>query len=106
MGIRTTANGITLLPFDWENAGWGVSAEDISRVDITTYWRTVKEYWPKLSAHSFRRMAVAGEVFRCLVFLQWISPRLAQKEIEQPMSDLKLCENWLANLIQKARWNG
>jgi hypothetical protein len=105
VGIRATSEGITLLPFDWENAGWGVSAEDISKVDITAYWLTVKDCWPSLSIESFKRMARVGEVFRCLVFLHWIAPSLAHEKVEQPINDLKLCENWLADLIQEAGWN-
>ena len=106
VGARAEGDQITLLPFDWENAGWGVPAEDISKVDITAYWITVKEHWPRIGIGTLKRMAVAGEVFRCLVFLGWIAPRLAREEVAQSISDLALCETWLADLIQGARWRG
>jgi hypothetical protein len=100
IGVRTTEDGITLLPFDWEKAGWGNPAEDISRVDIPTYWDTVKEFWPELDLQAFERLANVGRVFRCLVYLDWISPQLGGKAIEQPMHHLSQCETWLSDLIQ------
>jgi hypothetical protein len=104
VGIRTNRGGIVFLPFDWEKAGWGIPAEDISRVDITTYWLTVQDYWPRLSIQAFKRLANVGKIFRCLVFLHWIAPSLAHESVEQPMNDVRRCEAWLADLIGEAGW--
>jgi hypothetical protein len=104
VGVRTTQDGITVLPFDWEKAGWGSPAEDISRVDIPTYWDTVQDLWPELDLQSFKRLANVGKVFRCLVYLDWIVPQLGEKTIEQPMHHLRPCETWLADLIQTVPW--
>ena len=100
VGIRSTQDGITLLPFDWEKAGWGSPSEDISRVDIPTYWDTVKEFWPEFGLQAFERLANVGRVFRCLVYLDWIAPQLGYNAIEQPMHHLSQCETWLSDLIQ------
>ena len=104
MGIRTTHDGITFLPFDWENAGWGIPAEDISTVDISTYWLTVRDYWPGQGLAVFRRLADVGKVFRCLVFIHWLAPRLAEESIEQSIYEVRRCETWLADLIRAAGW--
>jgi hypothetical protein len=101
VGVRTGQDGLILLPFDWEKAGWGVPAEDISRVDIPTYWSTVQGYWPKLSIRALERLANVGKIFRCLVFLDWLAPSLETESVEQPMNDLRRCETWLADLIQQ-----
>jgi hypothetical protein len=102
--VRKGQDGIIILPFDWEKAGWGVPAEDISRVDIPTYWSTVQTYWPWIGIPNLKRLANAGKVFRCLVFLDWIAPSLEDESVEQPMNDIRRCEAWLAELVRAAGW--
>ncbi|MEJ2303378.1 MAG: hypothetical protein P8Y14_17775 [Anaerolineales bacterium] len=102
--VRYTQDGIVILPFDWEKAGWGIPAEDISRVDLPTYWSTVQEYWPTLTIQSLNRLINVGKIFRCLVFLDWIAPSLAFASVEQPINDIRRCESWLAGLIRTAEW--
>jgi hypothetical protein len=106
VGVRTGQDGLILLPFDWEKAGWGVAAEDISRVDIPTYWSTVQDYWPKLSIQTLERLANLGKIFRCLVFLDWLAPSLEHEAVEQPMNDLRRCETWLAGLTRTSEGLG
>jgi hypothetical protein len=104
VAVRSSRDGIILLPYDWEKAGCGIPAEDISRVDIPTYWLTVRDFWPGSSARAFKRLANAGRIFRCLVFLYWIAPSLAHESVREPMNYIKSCESWLADLIQAAEW--
>jgi len=104
VAVRTGRDGIMFLPFDWEKAGWGLPAEDISRVDIPTYRSTVQDHWPSLSIQAIKRLANVGKIFRCLVYLDWIAPSLADDSVEQPMNDLRRCQTWLADLIQAAGW--
>jgi hypothetical protein len=102
--VRKTRDGIILLPFDWEKAGWGIPAEDISRVDIATYSLTIQDRWPTLSIQALERLAIVGKVFRCIVFLDWIAPSLTHGSVERSLNDMKRCETWLAELIQAAGW--
>jgi hypothetical protein len=105
VGVRIGLNGIVILPFDWEKAGWGVPAEDISGVDIAMYWRTVRDFWPQFDLDDFKRLAKVGKVFRWLVFLEWIAPSFARESIEQPMDDMRYYANWLlADLGDAAAW--
>lgn len=104
VAVRPSQDGMDFLPFDWEKAGWGVPAEDISRVDIPTYLSTVRDYWPGLSTKSLKRLAHVGKVFRCLVFLDWIAPKLAHESTEQAMDDMRSCAGWLVDLIEAAEW--
>jgi hypothetical protein len=104
VAVRSSRNGIIFLPYDWEKAGWGIPAEDISRVDIHTYWSTVRSHWPGTSAKAFRRLASVGRIFRCLVFLHWIAPSLELESVEKPVNYLRNCEAWLADLIRAAEW--
>jgi hypothetical protein len=104
--VRTSRDGIVLLPFDWEKAGWGVPAEDISRACIDTYASIVRQRWPGISLPDFERLANVGRIFRCLVFLDWIAPRLAGDSLKQPINDVKSCQAWLSTLIEGGRWQG
>ncbi len=104
VGVRSGRDGFIFLPFDWEKAGWGIPAEDISKVDIPTYWSIVKDYWPRLSIQRLKRLANVGKIFRCLVFLDWLAPSLAHESVEQPMNDMGRCETWLVDIIQAVEW--
>lgn len=106
VAVRSGRDGIILLPYDWEKAGYGIPAEDISRVDLPTYWSTVRDYWPGSSAQAFQRLANVGRIFRCLVFLHWIAPSLAYESVRESMDYIRSCESWLADLIQAAGWQG
>jgi Ser/Thr protein kinase RdoA (MazF antagonist) len=97
--VRTGQDGPIFLAFDWEKAGWGVAAEDISTVDIPTYWSTVQDHWPQLNIQALERLANVGRIFRCLVFLDWLAPSLEYEDVDQPLNDLRLCESWLADLV-------
>jgi hypothetical protein len=99
VGVRNSRAGLSILPFDWEKAGWGVPAEDISSVHISTYWSTVQDHWPKLGIQDLERLANVGRIFRSLVFLDWLAPSLRFEAVEHPMNDLRRCETWLADLI-------
>ena len=102
--IRTNKDKILVIPFDWEKAGWGIPAEDISNVDIQSYWVTVHEQWPDLSLNNLRWIAQIGKIYRCIVYLDWIAPRLANTSVEQPLADLRQCEAWLIDLLQAGKW--
>lgn len=104
VGVRTGRDGLIFLPFDWEKAGWGIPAEDISRVDIPTYWSTVQDHWPKLSIQALARLAYVGKIFRCLVFLDWLAPSLHYESVAHAMNELRRCESWLADLFRAAEW--
>jgi hypothetical protein len=100
VAVRNTQNGLSILPFDWEKAGWGCPSEDISRIDIPTYQAITQDYWPGIDSTTLMDIANVGKIFRCLVYIDWIAPQLGEKEIKSPMDHLKLCETWLSELIQ------
>ena len=102
--VRNCGNEPCILAYDWEKAGWGTPAEDISRVDIPTYWSTIRGRWPDLTIADLERLSSVGRVFRCIVFLDWIAPRLRNDCAVQGLEDLRRCESWLAELLAAACW--
>jgi hypothetical protein len=102
--VRSEPSGLVFLPFDWEKSGWGVPAEDISSVDLDAYRECVRDCWPGLDRDALRRLASAGRIFRCLVFLDWATPGLAGEHAEQAVDDIELCRSWLDRLMEGAAW--
>jgi hypothetical protein len=44
--IRAGNASVDVLPLDWETAGWGVPARDLSDVPIELYCAAVQQWWP------------------------------------------------------------
>ena len=97
--MREGPAGLELLPFDWEKAGWGTAAEDISIADLDVYAAAVgirHDAW-------LDRLAGAGRVFRCLVFLEWVWPTLADDRATA-IEQIRLCASWIEHLMEHAPW--
>lgn len=94
---------VELMVIDWEKAGWGTPAEDLSSVDLASYRDATRSRWPSLDLPALERLALAGRFFRCLVFLDWVLPRL-DREPADAVSDLDQCDGWLATLSERVGW--
>jgi hypothetical protein len=100
--VREEPTGLVFLPFDWEKAGWGVPAEDLSSVDGEAY-RVVAGH--DLSGRDpIRRLASVGRIFRCLVFLDWVVSGRAFERLDQEIEQIEVCGSWLDPLMEEAAW--
>lgn len=102
--VRAAPSGPVFLPFDWEKAGWGVPAEDLSSVDGDAYWATVRDAPGGLARDPIRRLASVGRIFRCLVFLDWVMHAHAFDGLDQEIEQIELCRSWLDPLMEGAEW--
>jgi hypothetical protein len=102
--VHSDPSGLVFLPFDWEKAGWGTPAEDLSSVDVDTYWAAVRAERPDLELAALRRLVGVGRIFRCLVYLDWAIPRLGQPHRSDAVSDIRLCTGWLDQLLARTAW--
>jgi len=102
--VRDGPSGLVFLPFDWEKAGWGVPAEDLSSVDLDAYRATVGDRLPRLERDALRRLASAGRIFRCLVFLDWATSGRSLDGVDQEVEQIELCRSWLDPLMQRGAW--
>ena len=94
--VNHTPQGITLLVFDWEIAGWGVPAVDLWKCpDMPAYWRTAREHWPNLALADLERVARVGAIFRNLIAMHWKSLALSYEWVEWPVKKLELYLNRL-----------
>ena len=102
--VRRDHGGARLFPIDWETAGWGAPAADLTRVDLTAYWSVVRAYW-SLDLPAIRRLAAVGQVFRFLAAISWASPGLAYGTSELlsfPVASTRALQAGLSNAIRAA----
>jgi Ser/Thr protein kinase RdoA (MazF antagonist) len=98
-GVRTE-----LYPFDWETAGWGLPAPDLTQIDLAAYWSVVGEAWPDVQLDDVRRWAEVGCVFQLLAACDWESVRLACEYppgLNRPLSSFEKLHGQLVNAVLK-----
>jgi hypothetical protein len=72
--VRNRQTGSALLPFDWEMAGRGTPAADLTyleQADLAIYWSVVRPSWPYLKIQDIEQMANLARIFRGLVAISW-----------------------------------
>ena len=103
--IRRDEMGIRLFPIDWEMAGWGPPAADLTRVDIGAYKSVIKERCPSADACAVDRLASVGQVFRYLAAINWETVRFggeAREWLIRPMSSITALSERLAAAVRAA----
>lgn len=71
-----------LVAFDWETAGWGPPAPDLTRIDLGAYWQTARHRWGSVSFETVRAWAEVGHLFQTLAAIDWESTKLALETAE------------------------
>lgn len=123
MRVRRTRGELSLLPFDWGSAGWGIPAADLvqpaasphggARPELTAYWASpdldvyctaVRESWSDLDVRTLQQLAVIGKVFRCLVCVSLDAQSLATEWVEGSMANMRLYEAEMVDAIRAAEW--
>ena len=69
--LRCAGDGLACYPIDWETAGWGVPAADLTRIDVAAYWSVAREWREGLSLDAVSRLAQVGQVFRTIAAIDW-----------------------------------
>jgi hypothetical protein len=96
--LRQEAAGLALIPIDWEKAGWGTPAEDLSEIDLDAYEAMMAPQSARPRREHYVQLARVGRVFRCLVFLEWVMPGNDAPLDERVWANLELCRSWLDDL--------
>lgn len=78
MRVRSGASGPALLVYDWECAGWGVPAADLTQrdtrspsPDLDAYCRAIRQFWPQLHSGHVEMLATVGRIFRLVGAVGW-----------------------------------
>ena len=102
--IRHGPAGPELYAIDWETAGWGVPAADLTRIDLSTYWAAVRPAWPAVQFEHVRRLAAVGRMLLQLVAIHWVSPELRYDSplyLRRPMSWVRAYQQRLAEAVRQ-----
>ena len=102
--LRTGGDGPELCAIDWETAGWGIPAADLTRIDLPTYWATVRSAWPAVQLEQVRRLAAVGRVLLQLVAIHWVSPELRYDSplyLRRPMSWVRAYHERLGAAVRR-----
>jgi hypothetical protein len=97
--IRAGNASVDVLPLDWETAGWGVPARDLSDVPIELYCAAVQQWWPCVSLQTLRAVANVGKLFQWVSALNWettgfkVNPAKAVRNIT-------VCRAWLTSAME------
>jgi aminoglycoside phosphotransferase (APT) family kinase protein len=94
--VRLAGGEATLLPIDWEYAGWGVPAVDLgcflrqraTSEDLAAYRRALARHGLHVEETELRRWVTAGRFLRALVSIQWASTSLAFARREKALANL------------------
>jgi aminoglycoside phosphotransferase (APT) family kinase protein len=86
--LREGRNGLELFPIDWETAGWGVPAADLTRIDLSAYLSVVHTWWRGARLEDVERVAAVGAIFRYLSSIFWLVPQLAM--VYKPIPSLRV----------------
>lgn len=103
--VRGHGTGITCYPVDWEMAGWGVPAADLTRIDVVAYWAATRDHWEGLDLDTVRRLANVGQLLFTLAAIDWDSVRLqfeSPHALSRPLASLQVLERRLADAVRTA----
>jgi aminoglycoside phosphotransferase (APT) family kinase protein len=108
--VRPVETGPDLLPFDWEDSGWGVPAVDLAwrplgaSADLIAYWEVVRHHWPGVDLPTVRRWAALGTLFRSLAGADWDAPKLATPWVQKGVMRLTIYQDALADALRALGW--
>lgn len=74
--LRPNGGGHSCYPIDWETAGWGVPAADLTRIDIATYWACARDRRPAPDLETVQRLVWLGRAFCAVAGIDWDSASL------------------------------
>ena len=85
--------GAGLVAFDWEMAGWGPPAADLTKIDVAAYWSEMRESWRAVTFETVREWAGVGQLFQTLAAIDWKGTELTidtTEALATPVVSLRL----------------
>ncbi len=105
--VRREPEGLALLTFDWEVAGWGIAAADLVqfgfgwlRSGLSVFASTVRRRWPNLTVNDIDCMADVGRIFWLLTVLSAESEGLSCRAGRKPVEKLGVYRSWMAQALR------
>lgn len=104
ISIARDGDGSVLLAFDWESAGVGPPAIDLSLpgIDVAGYASLVERQWPGLEPGFAPRMVIIGRLFQLFELIDWESRSLSGEWLHRPLKHMTIYEACLAAAVAEA----
>jgi hypothetical protein len=102
--VRADPEGLQLLPLDWDSAGWGVAAADLSQTDVPSYWSVARARWPELEPNALARLTTVGRMFLALESITGEVDALASEWVSDVMRKMRAYESELSGALKAAGW--
>ncbi len=102
--IRPGRDGLELLPLDWDSAGWGIPAIDVSQADGAAYWSAVRDYRPELEPDALAPFSAIGRMFLALESITGEADPLRGDWVDNVMRKMRYYESEMAKAFQIAGW--
>jgi hypothetical protein len=102
--VHESPNGDRLLAFDWENAGWGLPAIDLTSIDLDLYAREICVGWPAFGRADMATVARIGRIFWFTSCIQWETWAFATQSLWRLMKNLPVYERELSAVMAELGW--
>jgi Phosphotransferase enzyme family len=102
--VRVGLHGLELLPLDWDSAGWGVAAPDLSQADIGVYWSVVHHTWPWLGCERLSELATIGTLFLALEWITGEAEPLRGDWVDGVMRKMRAYASEVTRALKIAAW--
>jgi len=86
-------------------AGYGPPAVDLTRIDLHTYWSTIRSSWPEVGFETIERLARAGRVLQWVAAVDWESASLKcgeARDRSDAVVQLSIAHERLTNAVTAA----
>jgi hypothetical protein len=107
--LRANGHGLQLFPIDWEMSGWGPPCIDLTRIDLSAYWRVVREAWPGMDLATVERLARVGRLLELVASIDWKSVSLTLERAQyrsEAVSDFQLSLSRVSDAARAAQVAG
>ncbi len=104
--LRQLGSSLACYPIDWETAGWGVPAADLTRIDVMAYWMAARRQRPALEFATVQRLLEVGRMFCNVAAIDWETVTLrseSRQVVTRPLASLRVL---VARLTAAARATG
>lgn len=116
--VRSTRDGVNVVPFDWGGAGWGLIATDLGQLalpyrgarpvdpDLGAYLAVVEGCWPDLDRPTVEQLANLGQLFWCLKVLSREIPAFDYEwaTTDATLANFRIYAAALADALARASW--
>jgi hypothetical protein len=117
--LRATPAGLTVVAVDWETAGWGPPAADLSdwaryprktpggwggTVPLDIYAAAVAFAWPDVTPPQVKQQSRIGSVFRLVAATRWASELLGADSVLVGVAKLAALATTLSSALAAIEW--